>query len=274
MRRVDSAFRTIRTYLPPLNFITVHYLYFITTTLITSVIFYCISTPAWSISYVDCLFLQVSAMTEAGLNTYNLSEMNTVQQIMLFVQIMCGSAIFVSIFVVQVRKRAFENRFADILEEQRQRRKDRSTSGGISEYRSRSTVNLQHSPQQLRERTRAGVFDHKRNECAVEDALESSRRLSGVETLHAQDNGPCRLGRRDPDRITFADTMEPDRRVESTGLKHRTHPQIFSFSGVGASPTESTIFRRPGSSEPQIHKPRSVSVSGDQSDWREILGRA
>jgi hypothetical protein len=56
----------IRPYLPPLNFITVHHLYFFGTCIVTSVIFYCTSTPAWSISYTDSLFLVVSAMTEVS----------------------------------------------------------------------------------------------------------------------------------------------------------------------------------------------------------------
>ena len=40
-----------------------------------------------------------------GLNTVNLSELNTWQQIMLFALIFVGSAIFVSNFVLQVRRR-------------------------------------------------------------------------------------------------------------------------------------------------------------------------
>ena len=44
-------------------------------------------------------------MTEAGLNTVNLSELNTFQQFILFLLIMLGSAILVSIAVLQVRQR-------------------------------------------------------------------------------------------------------------------------------------------------------------------------
>lgn len=54
----------VKPYLPPLNFITIHYLYFIGTSLVTSIIFYCTSTPAWNITYTDSLFLVISAMTE------------------------------------------------------------------------------------------------------------------------------------------------------------------------------------------------------------------
>lgn len=65
----------------------------------------------------------VSAMTEAGLNTINLSTLNTWQQVMLFLLIIIGSAIFVSAFVVQVRLRAFEDRFVDEIDRERRLRR-------------------------------------------------------------------------------------------------------------------------------------------------------
>ncbi|KAF2865092.1 putative cation transporter, partial [Massariosphaeria phaeospora] len=101
--------------LPSLNFITLHYIYFVATCLVTSVVFWASSTPARSISYTDSLFVTVSAMTLAGLNTVNLSTLNTFQQFLLFFLIIIGSAIFVSGFVVHVRKRAFESRLEHIV---------------------------------------------------------------------------------------------------------------------------------------------------------------
>lgn len=73
-----------RSWLPPLNFITIHYAYFISVCLVSSLVFWGSSSPAWSISYTDSLFLVVSAMTEAGLNTVNLSQLTTWQQSLLF----------------------------------------------------------------------------------------------------------------------------------------------------------------------------------------------
>lgn len=67
-------------------------------------------------------------MTEAGLNTVNLSQMNTFQQFILFMLILLGSAIWVSIAVIHVRRKAFEFRFKSIVEEERQQRRNRSTS--------------------------------------------------------------------------------------------------------------------------------------------------
>jgi hypothetical protein len=61
--------RRMRSLLPPLNFLTLHYLYFIIMGLLWSLIFWASSEPAKTITYTDSLFLSLSAMTGAGLNT-------------------------------------------------------------------------------------------------------------------------------------------------------------------------------------------------------------
>jgi hypothetical protein len=112
------SWRQVRRWLPPCNFITLHYAYFIVTCMIASVIFWGASTGP-PIRYIDALFLVVSAMTLSGLGSINLSIINTFQQVMLFVLIMMGSAIFVSAFVVHLRKRAFEKKFRIIVGKKR-----------------------------------------------------------------------------------------------------------------------------------------------------------
>jgi hypothetical protein len=84
--RNSSTYSSLTSWLPPLNFITIHYIYFLTTCLITSLIFYGCGSGAEKrgIGYTDCVFLVVSAMTEAGLNTVNLSMMSTGQQFILW----------------------------------------------------------------------------------------------------------------------------------------------------------------------------------------------
>lgn len=59
--------------LPPLNFLTLHYIYFIMMSLIWSVVFWGAAEPFRSVNYTDALFLCMSAMTGAGLNTVCLS---------------------------------------------------------------------------------------------------------------------------------------------------------------------------------------------------------
>jgi potassium uptake Trk family protein len=120
--RFSATLSAIRPFLPPINFITIHYAYFILVSLVASVVFWGSSNPGFSISYVDSLFLTVSAMTEAGLNTVNLSQMTTWQQIILMLLIMLGSSIWVSIWTVMARKHAFEVRFEAVVRAQRERR--------------------------------------------------------------------------------------------------------------------------------------------------------
>jgi hypothetical protein len=90
-----------------LNFLHLHYLYFLVTTVVCAAILWGTSTPGKSISFVDSLFFAVSAMTEAGLNTVNLSTLNTFQQCILFLLILIGSSIWVSAWIVWIRRRAF-----------------------------------------------------------------------------------------------------------------------------------------------------------------------
>ena len=53
---------------------------------------YAVNT-AYTISYMDCLFLSMSAMTVCGLATVNLSTLSAVQQAIIFVQMIIGSPV-------------------------------------------------------------------------------------------------------------------------------------------------------------------------------------
>lgn len=67
-------------------------------------------------------------MTEAGLNTVDLSTMSTAQQVLLWVLIVMGSAVFVSVGTVFTRKRVFEQRFRHIVKTQKEGRRERRRS--------------------------------------------------------------------------------------------------------------------------------------------------
>jgi hypothetical protein len=113
----------IKSWFPPLNYITIHYAYFVGVIMFSSLIFWASSSPFGSVHYVDSLFQVTSALTNTGLNTRNLSELTTWQQIQLWFLLMIGSPIWVSFWTVMVRKRAFEKRFDSIVEAERERRK-------------------------------------------------------------------------------------------------------------------------------------------------------
>jgi hypothetical protein len=61
--------RRIANALPPFDFLALHYAYFIFVSLLSSLIFWGASNPARSVSYTDSLFMCVSAITGAGLNS-------------------------------------------------------------------------------------------------------------------------------------------------------------------------------------------------------------
>ncbi|PVI08303.1 TrkH-domain-containing protein [Periconia macrospinosa] len=208
LRRVG---RILRRNLPSLNFITLHYLYFVVTCLLASIIFWGASTPARSVTYTDALFLTVSAMTLAGLNTINLSTLNTFQQWMLFFLIMIGSAIFVSAFVVHVRKRAFEQRFAYIIAKRRRR----------AERRSLSSLGRRFS----RSRSRPGTRDVERD----------NRASAGVEDeIHISPACPADTT---PSHITFdSRTLDPHHLTSTQRVKRTSsHASIGRHSQINTS---------------------------------------
>ncbi|KAH8169082.1 cation transport protein [Sarocladium implicatum] len=120
---VDKVVSTIGHWLPPLNYITIHYAYFIIGCLVSSLIFWGSSEPFRKFSYVDSLFMVTSAFTNTGLNTVNVSDLTTWQQVLLWLLMIIGSPIWVSLWTVMVRKSAFERRFKDIVEAERDMKK-------------------------------------------------------------------------------------------------------------------------------------------------------
>lgn len=91
----------------PLNFASIHYTYFISISLLCSVIFWVSSDPKFSVTYVDSLFLVISGITETGLNTVNLSTLTTWQQTILCLLMLFGGSVWVSIGLLIARERSF-----------------------------------------------------------------------------------------------------------------------------------------------------------------------
>lgn len=101
------------------TFLQLHWTYFILTCLLSSFLFHIFSTN--NISYVNSLFMVIGAMTQAGLNTVDMSDLNLFQQCLTVVLSMIGNPIVVSIIVVLVRKRAFEKGLKKRRKEEKKR---------------------------------------------------------------------------------------------------------------------------------------------------------
>lgn len=120
--KLNDWWSAVRPYMPPVNFITMHYTYFGLLGLLVSIIFWGASRPSQSISFIDSLFLVISAFTTSGLNTINISQLSTGQQVILTIMMILGSPVWVSLFTIWFRTHVFEKRFEDIVQMERKKR--------------------------------------------------------------------------------------------------------------------------------------------------------
>ncbi|CRG89521.1 Low-affinity potassium transport protein [Talaromyces islandicus] len=213
----------MRSLLPPLNFLTLHYLYFIFMGLIWSLIFWASSKPANSVTYTDSLFLSLSAMTGAGLNTVNLSILNAFQQVLLFCLILLGHPILISSTVLFVRKRAFETKFR-----------------GIAEEHARRHLSLQHGIHLPRLGKKKHEVEDSNTAGSKKNPPESHRQGAGTENHRAtirlnvankvaSSETPCQ----DSDTIGWVDD---DQITISTATRERSRHRVFPMAGIGAHP--------------------------------------
>ena len=177
-------------------------------------------------------------MTEAGLNTVNLSQMNTFQQIILFLLILLGSAIWVSIAVVHFRRKAFERRFKSIVEEARQRRRNRSTSKrrlSLSRSQPRPEVDgvvVRGRAIPLEQNSAEEVDGNlKESHDQAQPSLKPESKAEGPEADSSSPGSPQAEQPLSTDtgltrRITFASPASPTR--------GRQHKRVFTMQGVGA----------------------------------------
>ncbi|KAI1765086.1 TrkH-domain-containing protein [Hypoxylon sp. FL1150] len=125
-----AAARAARPYVPPINYITLHYAYFIGTTIVATLIFWGSSDPTYSVGWWDSMFMVMSALTASGLNTVNVSQLTTFQQVLLCILMMIGSQVLISWVTIAFRQHIFEKRFEDIVKSERDKRKKVKGSTG------------------------------------------------------------------------------------------------------------------------------------------------
>lgn len=94
--------------------------YIVGITFLGSVIVY--GSGHGNIAYIDALFFATGSNTQAGLNTVDVSAMNTFQQVMLIVMALMSNPISLNSLVVWLRLYWFNKRFQRVVREARQRR--------------------------------------------------------------------------------------------------------------------------------------------------------
>ncbi|KAJ9114241.1 hypothetical protein QFC22_005693 [Naganishia vaughanmartiniae] len=130
---------------------------FYRTPLIISGIFYASNTE-YHIDYIDSLFLCVSAMTVTGLATNNLSTLSGFQQALLFIQMVMGNIISISMVMILVRQHFFRQEFRHIIEARRQAELEaaKHSEGGMQSPLSRLrrfSQSITHTPMVNRQQT-------------------------------------------------------------------------------------------------------------------------
>ncbi|KAK4096098.1 TrkH-domain-containing protein [Parathielavia hyrcaniae] len=131
--RLAETVAKIRPYLPPINFITVHYAYFVFAWLFFALVFWGSGSAASAeISFLDSLFMTMSALTSTGLNTVNVSLMSTGQQVVLFLAMILGHPILISLWTVLFRRHIFEKRFRAIVKAERERKLRSGSAAGLT----------------------------------------------------------------------------------------------------------------------------------------------
>ncbi|GFF44450.1 cation transporter, putative [Aspergillus udagawae] len=121
---------------PSLNFITLHYAYIITLSILSLAIIY----PYGNLRAIDAFFFGASASTESGLNTVDVNRLKTYQQVYIYVAPIISNLGFINIIVVVVRLRWFEKRLKEVAPAfLRQRRKDDAEAGRVSSSKTVAT---------------------------------------------------------------------------------------------------------------------------------------
>ncbi|KAH7354227.1 low-affinity potassium transport protein [Plectosphaerella cucumerina] len=111
---------------PHFNFISAHYFWVISLTILASVLIY--GTAGGKLAYIDALFFASGSNTQAGLNTVNVNSLNTFAQVCIYIFTMTSNPITIHSSVVVLRLYWFEKHFQDLVKGARAKRATMSKS--------------------------------------------------------------------------------------------------------------------------------------------------
>jgi Trk-type K+ transport system membrane component len=255
--------------LPPLNFITIHYTYFTVGCLLSSLIFWGSSEPFGEISYIDSLFMVTSAFTNTGLNTVNVSDMTTWQQVLLWILMIVGSPVWVSIWTVLVRKHAFEKRFEDIVVAEREMKKRQASLRRAPALHTALSMGKPRS-----EPPNVSRLPGLGSKPPTSDGIDSSTELAGLGSrprrLHSAPHAPIALDL-DRERTIVADSGD-DRDPETAGDHISFVMPESTRSRTQTSTTRDLVLpeRRPSTGSDASS---SIDLEDFLFHWEKILGK-
>ncbi|KAF2153961.1 potassium transport protein TRK1/TRK2 [Myriangium duriaei CBS 260.36] len=124
---------------PHFNFITVHYVYLISLTIIGSILLY----PAGLLKYIDAIFFAAGAATQSGLNTIDVNTMHIYQQVVLMLIACVANPVFINTAVVFIRLHWFEKRFETVVKDAQRVRRTRTMSRSRSQAREDQNLDVE-----------------------------------------------------------------------------------------------------------------------------------
>lgn len=221
--------------------------------------------PRGGIAYIDALFLSSGSATQSGLNTVNLNDLNTWQQIVLFIIPMLCNPIAINTFVVFLRLYWFEKRFQHIAAEAKRNRRSMTKSMSKSKgdrdigreergVQGRSIV-VMHETTKPNGMTNDGdvphdLTEHLRNAIAKDDSDGTDNAANEQSPGATGDtDSPTPLSHHQT-QIRFADLVKPSHsRTSEENFPapiHRNPEEHIAFLERQRNPDDNAVLRIPG----------------------------
>jgi potassium uptake Trk family protein len=229
----------------------------------------CLFIRGGNLKYIDALFLASGAATQSGLNTVDISSLNTWQQVVLYIVPMITNPITINSFVVFLRLYWFEKRFQHVVREASKSRRsiaktlskaktgERDTDGEERGVDGRTIVVMHNTTQangMMEDATRhEDLAEHleKAEVMAQEERTRSSNESSNdrrrSEAGKEDSTSPTDANHRP--QITFADQVKRSNGMTDEALRlpvQRSNEDHIAFLQRQRNPDDGQVLRIPG----------------------------
>ncbi|RDW88219.1 potassium transport protein TRK1 [Coleophoma cylindrospora] len=242
---------------PHFNFITIHYFYIMGMAILGSIMLF----PNQSINYIDALFLASGAATQSGLNTVDINNLNTWQQLVLYWLSMMCNPISINTAVVFLRLYWFEKRFQHITRQARLGRRTFSKSRsqgrpesrdiGLEEYGVHGRkITVMHNTSRLNGMANDGTLTPGRHSAKgpVSEEKSAKSEESSSRGSASEDQTIVTVPTHQT-QITFADNVKRSNGEEDEPLRipaQRTEAEHIAFLERQRNPGDNKVLRIPG----------------------------
>lgn len=240
-------------------------------------------------SYIDALFFASGGATQSGLNTINLNNLNTWQQIVLYLLPIFTNPITINSFVVFLRLYWFEKRFQHIAAQNKKNRRSiaksfsKSRTTGREDGDEETGVNGRNIVV-MHGSTRANAMHHELEPIEdIQQAIEREKRLnkgingSGSSNLSSTETANDISPASHQTQIKFADQVKRSNGLADEELRlpvRRRDEDHIAFLERQRNPEDRTILRIPGPRDADAGvAPQNVEEEEDHPIIRPISRR-